>query len=79
MMKKITSFITRLLRWVWNTIRRLVNMFRRNKRRPIEPTVIYSLIAEAVKTAPVVKVDEFFREPAVELEEDNPDMIEITD
>ena len=78
-MKKIISMITRIFRWVWKTIRQVINMFRRNKRRPIEPTVVYNMIAEAVKTAPVVKVDEFFREPAVELEEDNHDEIVITD
>lgn len=78
-MKKIISVITRLFRLVWKTIRRLINMFRRNKRRPIEPTVIYNLITEAVKTAPVVKVDEFFREPVVELEKDDHDEIVITD
>lgn len=80
-MKKIISFITRLFRWVWKTIRRVINIFRRNnKRRPIEPTVVYNVITDAVKTAPVVKVDEFLREPEVELEEDhNADTIVITD
>lgn len=76
---RITSMITRIFRWVWKTIRRVINMFRR-KRRPIEPTVVYNVITDAVKTAPVVKVDEFFREPEVELEEDhNADTIVITD
>ena len=81
-MKKIISIITRLFRWVWNNIHRLIKrIFRRNnKRRPIEPTVVYNMITEAAKTAPVVKVNEFFREPAVELEEDhNADAIVITD
>ena len=79
-MKKIISVITRLFRLVWKAIYRLIKMFRRNnRRRPIEPTVVYNMITEAVKTAPVVKLDEFFREPALEHEEDSRDEIVITD
>lgn len=62
---RMTSAITRLFGRVWTTIHRVITMlFRRNRRRPTEPTVRYYVITDA-------------REPAVELEED--DAIVITD